>query len=75
LHLSLTLDGERGTNLCGSAGRDLCRATPEESLEVAGYAEQLEPQNRSWAATTKAIRRPLGITSRSAWHLLCRCRH
>ena len=47
LHLSLTLDGERGTNLCGSAGRDLCRATPEESLEVAGYAEQLEPQNRS----------------------------
>jgi hypothetical protein len=44
LHLSLTLDGERGTNLCGSAGRDLCRATPEESLEVAGYAEQLEPQ-------------------------------
>jgi hypothetical protein len=32
LHLSQTLDGEWGTNLWGSGGRDLCRATPEESL-------------------------------------------
>jgi hypothetical protein len=36
-----------GTNLHGFAERDLCRATPEESLEVVGYAEQLETQNRS----------------------------
>jgi len=42
-------------------GRWLCRAA--------------RTPGRSWAATTKAIRRPLGITSRSAWALICRCRH
>jgi hypothetical protein len=33
---------ERETTARAGAGSDLCRATPEESLEITGYAEQLE---------------------------------
>jgi hypothetical protein len=44
LHLSLNLGREWGTNLCGSAGRDLCRATREESLEVAVMPSNSNPR-------------------------------